>query len=155
MITITQAQKIHIPAIIKIWKEFLDFHKKRDPFFTRRKDAHVKYEKRLKEFMLSKKMKVLVALCGNKVIAFLTAKIEKHPPIFKIIKHGYIYTVAVAGKYRRSGVGQMLLDEIEKWFIKRKVSRVELKVSVKNEVATSFWRKCGFKEYIYLMYKEV
>lgn len=49
----------------------------------------------------------------------------------------------------------MLLDEVEDWFINKKVDRVELKASVKNEVAISFWKKQGFKEYVYLMYKNL
>lgn len=155
MIKITQGAKIHIPAIIKIWKEFLDFHKKRDSFFTRRKDAHIYFEKYLKKFMLSRKSKVFVAYSGNKILGFIMVKIEKYPPVFKIEKYGYIETVAVAKKYRRSGVGQMLLDESEKWFIDKKISHIELKTSVKNEVATSFWKKHGFKEYIHLMSKNL
>lgn len=49
----------------------------------------------------------------------------------------------------------MLLDEAEKWFIEKKIARIELKASVKNEVATSFWKKHGFKEYIHLMCKNL
>ncbi len=42
---ITEARENHIPEIVELWKEFMDFHRDIDPRFPMRKDAHTNWEK--------------------------------------------------------------------------------------------------------------
>ncbi|NIQ04567.1 MAG: GNAT family N-acetyltransferase [Candidatus Korarchaeota archaeon] len=155
MVKIERAQERHIPDIIEIWKEFMDFHKERDSFFTRSKEGHVKFEEYLKEVMTSERAQVLVALEEKKMIAYLLASIAEHPPVFERSTYGSINDLAVKREHRRQEIGSRLLTQVQEWFSQHGVKRIEVRVATENEVAVSFWRKHGFKEYLKRMYREL
>jgi len=155
MVQIVKAKQLHVPEIVTIWKELMDFHKKRDPFFTRKADGHYNFEKYVKKLMGSKSSQVLVALDGEKVVAFSTACVSQYPPVLKRTNYGLISNIAVKEKYRRREIGENILSEIKKWFSKQGITRIELRTSSENEVARSFWAKHGFKEYERIMYLDI
>ncbi len=62
---------------------------------------------------------------------------------------------AVTANYRRCGIGEELVKEMLKWFRDHDIKRIEVKVSVHNELSTAFWRKMGFNPYIETLYLEV
>ncbi|MFC1953482.1 hypothetical protein ACFLWR_05065 [Chloroflexota bacterium] len=45
MLEITTASEKHIPEIVELWKEFMDFNAEIDPYDTRGKDSHTQMEK--------------------------------------------------------------------------------------------------------------
>ncbi|MFO7889365.1 MAG: GNAT family N-acetyltransferase [bacterium] len=155
LIEINEAKKIHIPEIIEIWKEFMDFHRDIDPFFARRENAHHKIKQYLRESVRSRKSQVLIALDGRQIAAYSLSRIAEYPPVFKHTDFGFISDMAVKHEYQRQGVGKYLLDEIEKWFAEQGVKRVELEVASKNEIGKSFWAKHGFREYKSVMFLEI
>lgn len=155
MIKVIEAKKIDIPEIVEVWKEFMDFHKERDPFFSRREDGHINFKKFIEESIESDDVQVLVAFEDNKIIGYYRSSISKYPPVFEQSTYGFISDVAVKDGYRRKGIGEKFLMEIKKWFSGKGITRVELYVSSKNEVASSFWKKHGFKAFKHAMYLEM
>ena len=78
----------------------------------------------------------------------------KNIPIYKIQRFGYISGLFVRPEFRKTGVAKELLKYAEKWFDGKGVKRVELKVNVGNDRATTFWKKSGFINQQILMIKE-
>jgi len=150
--TIIPATESHIPEIVEIWKEFMDFHSEIDPYFARNEEGHSKFEDWVKDLMKSDIALVLVALDHSQVVAYSLSQINKRPPLFKEIDYGYIYDLAVKSEYRRKGIGEKMLGEILGWFKSHQIDRIELMVLAKNQVALSFWEKHGFKGFLNRMY---
>jgi len=152
--TIIPATESHIPEIVEIWKEFMDFHSKIDPYFARNEEGHSKFEEWVKDLMKSDTAKVLVALKDGQVVAYSLSQINKRPPLFKEVDYGYVYDLAVKKEYRRKGIGEQMLAEILGWFKSHQITRIELMVLAKNHVAFSFWEKHGFKVFLNRMYAQ-
>lgn len=145
-ITIRPATKADITPIKELWKEFMDFHKDRDPFFSRLDDAHEDFGRFMQSNLSKDDWLILVATVGDQVIGYGSATIMSYPPIYVDPRYGYIQDVAVTEAYRRHGVGQQLFERMATWFQEKNVLRLELEVAVTNEVSQAFWRKIGFKD---------
>jgi len=155
MIEIVRAEEKHIPEIVRLWEEFMDFHKDIDPRFPMRKDAPLIWGKHLATLMTSDDTHILVALGGGHAVGFSISMLDKYPPIFQRETCGFIAAVAITAAYRRKGVGQKMLVEILAWFRSKGVERVELTTTAQNAVASSFWQKQGFKIYMHRLYREI
>ena len=84
----------------------------------------------------------LVAQINNAIAGFIIGLILRHDE--RIISH--IYTLDVAVKYRRKGIGLKLLDEIERIFVKRGVKICYLEVRKDNVTALELYRRHGYVE---------
>jgi ribosomal-protein-alanine N-acetyltransferase len=60
--------------------------------------------------------------------------------------NGHILTIDVSPSHRRRGVGQMLLQEMEKIFVQKSVQACLLEVKESNVAAISLYRKLGYEE---------
>lgn len=149
---IVLAKDSHLPEIIEIWKEFMDFHKSVDPYFARSEDGHLNFGKFVKELIKKEDSQVLVALEQDRVVAYSIAQIAKRPPAFQDQTYGFISDVAVKSNYQRKGIGERILAKIYEWFESHNIDRVELRVAAKNQLGYSFWKKHGFKDYIHILY---
>ena len=146
-LTIRSATKDDLPAIKALWKEFMDFHKERDPFFSRVDDAHEDFGLFMKDNINKDDWLVLVAAADDQMIAYGSATIMSYPPIYQDPRYGYIQDVAVTEAYRGQGVGRQLFERMAEWFREKNVSRLELEVAVTNEVSQAFWKKIGFRDF--------
>ena len=146
-ITIRPATKEDIPAIKELWKGFMDFHKDRDPFFSRVDDAHEDFGRFMQSNLSKDDWLILVATVGDQVIGYCSATTMSYPPIYQNPRYGYIQDIAVTEAYRRHGMGQQLFARMVAWFREKNVSRLELEVAVTNEVSQAFWEKMGFKDF--------
>ena len=84
----------------------------------------------------------LLARINGEVAGFIIGIIEKHGTI----KFGHVYTVDVAVKYRRQGVGMKLLNEMENIFLKKGVETSYLEVRIDNQAARRLYRNEGYVE---------
>ena len=146
-IHLRRATKADLPAIIELWKEFMDFHKRRNPFFSRLPDAHEDFGRFMQGNLTKKDWLVLVAVDDQEAIGYGSATIMSYPPIYQDPRYGYIQDVAVTQAYRGQGVGQKLFEEMTAWFREQGISRLELEVAATNEVSQAFWQKMGFAEF--------
>ena len=62
------------------------------------------------------------------------------------VRIGHIYTIDVAVKHRRKGIGLRLLKEVEQIFIEKGVETCYLEVRVNNVAARELYRKQGYTE---------
>jgi [ribosomal protein S18]-alanine N-acetyltransferase len=79
----------------------------------------------------------LVAEEGKAIVGFILA--EKNPPLAHII------TLDVASGKRRTGLGSLLLAEMEKRFRYHGVRSVLLETAVDNESGIAFWEHHGYR----------
>jgi len=84
----------------------------------------------------------LIAKVDNEVVGFTIGLIEQHGKT----KRGHVYTIDVALKHRRIGIGATLLSEIEGIFVERGVKTCYLEVRADNKAARELYRKHGYTE---------
>ena len=154
-ISIRSARKTDVPAMVKLWKEMMDFHKERDRIFTRTTTGHKGWIKFIAGHMASKNSCVLVAECDGQLVGHCLAFITEYPPVITTKRYGKFQEIAVAADYRRCGVGERLVKKMLKWFAQQGIKRIEVRVSVHNELSTTFWRKMGFTPYIETLFLEM
>ena len=149
---IITASESHIPTMVELWNEFMDYHRDIQPVYTRAEDAGTKFGEHLKGLMESNDAQVLVALDRGEAIAYSIAQISKRPPVFREAEFAFISDLGVRSDYRRRGVGERMLKEILEWFKSRNMKRIELLVLSENKAGVSFWRKHGFEVMAHRMF---
>ncbi|MFC2070324.1 GNAT family N-acetyltransferase [Chloroflexota bacterium] len=149
---IIPATENHIPEIIELWIEFMDFHQEIEPALKRGKDGHLAFEKHLRDSMQTEDSQVLLALDNNEVVGFSISQISKPYPVYEQENYGLISSIAVKTGHRRKRVGEQLLVKISEWLEFRNIDRIELSVVARNQVGYSFWKKHGFKDYMHRLY---
>jgi ribosomal protein S18 acetylase RimI-like enzyme len=146
-LAIRTASKDDLPVIKELWKEFMDFHKERDPFFSRVEDAHEDFALFMKGNINKDDWLVLVAVDEDQIVGYGTATVMSYPPIYQEPRYGYIQDVAITKTHRGRGVGRQIFEQMVSWFREKNISRLELEVSVTNDVSQAFWYKIGFKDF--------
>jgi GNAT superfamily N-acetyltransferase len=96
-----------------------------------------------------------VAKCNGRIAGHSLAFISEYPPVLTIKRYGLFQDLAVTADYRKCGIGESLFDKTLKWFREHGIERIEVRVSVHNELSTAFWRKMGFKPYLETLYMEI
>jgi len=142
----------HVTEIVEIWKEFMDFHKRIDPFFSRSEHGHEKFGEFVKDSINSGEFLILVGLERRRVVAYTIGRIAKRPPVFEDREYGLIVDMAVRPRYRRRGFGEEMLAKLCEWFESRNIRRIELNVVPENHMGYSFWKKHGFREYLHVLH---
>ncbi len=122
--------------------------------FTRRENGHLNFEKYVKELIKSNQAQVLVALDKEEVVGYSISYIQFYPPVFKQRVYGLINDLAIKETHRRKGLGEQMLFKMFQWFKSHGLERIELRVSVRNKIGYSFWKKHGFKDYQHILYLE-
>lgn len=143
-----------IPAIVELWKEMMDFHKKRDPFFTRAADGEQVFSQYLEKNINAETACVYVAIIGGTIVGYCQGTLEKHPPMLTAGDYGQVLDFAITADYRRSGVGERLCNALQGWFVLKGVHRLEVRHSEFNEAASSFWAKMGYRPFLKTLCKE-
>lgn len=153
-VEVREATQADLSEIVELWKEFMDFHRQRDPFFTRARDGHRAFRNFVKENIENSDWLVSVAIEADRQVGYCMATVLEYPPVFETQRHGFIQDVAVTEIARRHGVASALFAHAESWLRKRGVRRIELNVAATNEVSQAFWRKMGFKDSIHRWAKD-
>jgi len=84
----------------------------------------------------------LVAKANHEIVGFIVGMMENYGRV----KIGHVYTIDVAPKHRRAGVGLRLLDELEHVFLERGIKTSYLEVRIDNKAARELYRKKGYTE---------
>ena len=84
----------------------------------------------------------LVAQINSEIAGFIIGLIRRQDKMIT----GRVYTIDVASKYRRKGVGLKLLKELEQIFARKGVKICYLEARVDNVAALELYRKHGYVE---------
>ena len=154
-VKIREAVMEDVPAIVEIWKELMDFHKRLDAIFSRSATGHKGFAEFLTSNMENEDSCVLVAADGEHIVGYCQATISKYPPVLVREKYVEIFDMAVTEKYQRLGIGRMIIDVLRRWYADKDVDRIELKYLTANKSAEEFWTKMGFKPYLKTAFLEI
>ena len=152
---VVKALKSDIPAILELWKELMDFHVPFDSRYTLSEGAEESMKDHLERLVEAEDALVIMAVENTKPMGFGIARIRNYPPVFIKQTHGTIEDLAVSSEHRRKGIGELMLNEMLDWFRSLGIDRVELRVASMNTIGYSFWRKHGFADYMYIMYRDL
>lgn len=147
-VNIWEAVENDVPALVELWKEMMDFHKEHDRLFTRTATGHESWIAFITDHITKDDSCVLVAECGGRIVGHGLAYIVENPPVITTKYYGMFQELAITASRRRRGVGEKLVKEMLKWFQSHNIKRMEVKVSVHNELSTAFWRKMGFATFL-------
>lgn len=148
MFIIRPAKIKDLPEIIAMRLELAKYHEALDKnFIINRPAARKFYNKLFKDFIRSRKKKLLVAEADGKSIGFASAFIAKSEPFQKIKNYGHIRDAYVDKKFRRLGVGKKFIEIFYEWFKKEKLKYIDLNVFCANKLGRAAWGKYGFKDY--------
>ena len=148
------AKDKHIPEIIELWKESMDFHKNIDTYWSRREDGHSIFENLLRESLENEDAIVLAAVDNGHIVRYSRSWISKPPPLFERDSYGGIIDMAVTSDYRRRGIGELMLGKTLDSFASRNIDRIELELDARNQIGYSFWKKHGFQDFRHRLYLE-
>jgi len=152
---IRKATSADLPAVVELWKGLMDFHSDLDSFFSRSQNGHENFRSRVEKELEIDSAELFVAESSAEIIlGYIKAEISNYPPVFELKECGIISDAAVAGEYRRDGIGEALYRHAMKWFSEKGIKRVELRVANVNHVALGFWKKMGFAPYMTTMCRQ-
>ncbi|NIO00798.1 MAG: GNAT family N-acetyltransferase [Candidatus Latescibacteria bacterium] len=147
-IKVREASAQDVDILAELWREFMDFHRGLDNFFTRSKDGHERFADFVRTNIDSSNWLILVAVDGGKPIGYCMATIMDYPPVLEIEQFGFIQDIAVAESHRGKGVGTLLFKRVESWLKERGIGRIELQVASTNEASQAFWKQLGFGDFL-------
>jgi len=138
-----------------IWKQFMEYHQRIDPYYGTVEGGHLLFGEYIKERMGRDDSLVLVALDGSSTIGYCLCYIQNRPPIFTESQVGVLSDLAVGEEHRGSGAGGALLKAAIVWLQDNGIKRVELRTSAMNDPAIDFYRRHGFWVYDHMMTREI
>jgi ribosomal protein S18 acetylase RimI-like enzyme len=135
-------------SIVALWKEFMDFHAACDKTFRRAGAGHVHFESLVRKRIESPTEIVLVADSESEVVGYCVCELRERNEVYQDRRHGVIQALAVTANCRRIGIGSKLLAGARAWFRAKGVTRLEVPVASRNDMAKAFWHKHGFECYL-------
>ena len=156
MIEIVRAEEQHEQQLGDLWMDWMRFHLDIEPIDAP-KDGSIPVfiDKYLRPAMQAEGSLVLVALDEGKVIGYSYSFIVVPHELTKREEYGLIHDMIIAAAHRRKGAGDRMLAEINRWFRANNIGRVELDVMARNQVSSSFWRKNGFADFRYTLFRQL
>jgi GNAT superfamily N-acetyltransferase len=152
---IRKATRRDIGAIVVLARELMDFHKARDPFFTRSADFDALFGRFALRNIRSTAACVLVATVDERIVGYCQGMVDRHPPSILEPEYGLIIDFCVTAGYRRTGVGEQMFTAMREWFRDKGVRRIEVRHSTLNEIAARFWPKMGFTPYLRTLFLDL
>lgn len=152
---IRKATRRDLDAIVALARELMDFHKARDPFFTRSADFDALFGRFALRNIRSKAACVLVATVDERIVGYCQGMLDRHPPSIAKPEYGLILDFCVTAGYRRTGVGEQMFTAMREWFRMKGVRRIEVRHSTVNQIAARFWPKMGFTPYLRTLFLDL
>lgn len=144
-ISIRRAVATDVPALERLWVEFIDHHAEGDRYFQRSPGAARIHAARLTEELDRDDRLILLAEHQGEPIGFAIAEIRGGSELFLVGPYGFVRDLGITRSARQRGVGQRLYAEVLDWFAEHGVRRAELDVTEKNEGARRFWERNGYR----------
>lgn len=152
---IRKAHDRDIKSIVDLWEEMMNFHVQKSDLYTLKTDSKQIYTKFLKDFLKDDRGVIFVYEIENRILGYIMAEEYIHPPVYKENLIGMILEISTTKKEQNKGIGEKLVEEIESWFKKRGIDRIECMISDFNEVSKSFWIKHNYKPYNMMCIKKI
>ena len=159
MITIEEARPEHVEAIVSLWEDLMEIHKKIDAEFFDATDTCVEeYASGIRGTISSSldDRKVFVALTNETVVGYVTVEIMH----FSMLYYNFdslcvIGDIMIAQPFRKQGIGELFIEEAKKMAKEFSVMKLMLNVFAKNQIAYQYFKQHGFEDTMCRMTKMV
>lgn len=120
-----------------------------DDYFEKLQDGYYEgFSGWFEEAMKNEDSTVLIAWEETLPVGFVTGQITKpFLPFSRIKRVGEIKCCWVERMARRKGIGNKLVEAIEKWFTERSIDYVQLNYITGNSEAKVFWENLDYEPY--------
>lgn len=152
---IIRGDRSHLEQIMEIWKEFVEYHQRIDPYYGTIKGGEIKFGEYILHRMDQADSQVLVATEEDRLIGYCLCYIQPRAPVFTETMVGVLSDLAVKAEFRGGGAGGALVEESLSWLRSQGIKRVELRTSARNDPAIEFYLKHGFWVYDHMMTREL
>lgn len=154
-VEVRKARAGDVAAIAQLWRQMMDYHFTLDPRFALSAQPETPYMSYVRGLLEQTDQTVLVAELDGRIVGYVIGFINHNAEIFQRRRFGFLAELMVEPELRQSGIGMTLWKAIKSWYSSRGVKDVELHCSVYNTGGESFWKKCGFKEYLKVLWREL
>ncbi len=153
-VTIRGAMPEDVVAISKLWLEFMEYNARFNRSFKVKSKIGGRFARELEQRLTDSNYHLAVAEVNGQIVGYCLSYVSSKPYFFKLGRFGFIGDLFVLGKYRRNGIGTLLVEDAHTFFKRKKIKQIELLVADKNVNTIRFWKKLGYKVLLQWMYKK-
>jgi len=154
MVIVRRAKKEEIEIIASLLSRMYKLNSEFDPLLQVPEDIEERVKKSLEVSMLDDNFLIVVAEEEGKIIGAARVRISNRE-FYIPEKEGIIEEIYVHPSYRRKGVGEAIVNFIQKELASRGVKIISAHFPAKNVIAVSFYNKLGFVEEHYHFVKYI
>lgn len=154
-VIIRRASLEDLPAITKLWKAMMEYHRTFDERFDLVTNAEEIYLEHLTSHLTNFDYGLFVAIENEAVVGYTIGMILNNPAVFKLDRYGFVSEMTVNETHQRKGIGNLLWNHLQKWFHRRGITVMQLNVSHRNEKGYRFWKKMGCDEFLTIMWHDI
>ena len=117
------------------------------PHVFREPDGPVRTEEYISGIIADENAALFVAESDGQIIGAVHIFVREAPDIPIVVLRWYavIDNLVVMKRFHRSGVGQSLVEEAQRWAVDKKLNQVELNVWEFNKGAIAFYEELGYR----------
>lgn len=149
------ATRRDVPQIVRLWEELMDYHRERDPLFTRAHNGSDLFHRFLEQNIDNDAACVLVAEAKDEIVGYCQGMLDRHPPALADPDYGQVIDFMVTADHRHAGIGRRMFEALREWFRREGVRRIEVRHSTFNDEASQFWPHMGFQPYLQTLFMEL
>ncbi|ARM75480.1 GNAT family N-acetyltransferase [Acidianus manzaensis] len=150
MVTVRKGTKEDINEIVDFFSRMYRLNSEFDPLLSVPNDLEEKVRKNVEKSLENHNEIIVIAEDKDKIVGasrvIIYDRIFYEPEEEAMIEEFYVYP-----SYRRQGVGQLIVEYIEKQLNDRGIQLLSANFPSRNLIAASFYKKMGFRE-IYSKY---
>ena len=136
----------------------MDYHRAYDARFHFAPNAQREVERHMLETLRSRAARIFAAQAdgfGGALIGYIVGEVHARRPIYPVGSYGFISDICVTAGWRRRGVARALAGSLDRWFIRQKVTSIELFAAALNPESAAFWQAMGYTDYLRLMRRDL
>jgi ribosomal protein S18 acetylase RimI-like enzyme len=153
-VRVRRAKDEDVPFIVEAFSRMYSLNSEFDPLLQVPGDLEDRVEKSIREGLKGGKELLVVAEDGDKLVGAARVKILERE-FYVPNRVAVIEEIYVMPAYRRSGVGEAILDYLTSELKGLGVDSVTARFPAKNVIAVSFYKKRGFREIHYEFVKKL
>jgi ribosomal protein S18 acetylase RimI-like enzyme len=151
---IREANKKDLGGVLELVKLITDYHYQLHRYYK----PFSKYrglKSYIKGQLGDKTVKIIVAEDDNEeIVGFMVGVIVSCS--YSVVKKiGNIDSAFVKKNFRRKGLSEKMLKELQKWFKGKNIKYIEANADIRNKLGVKAWRKLGFGDYRVVLRKTI
>lgn len=145
--SIREATQGDYEGLCDVFAEVDTLHRKALPHVFREPDGPARTKEYISGLIANEDVSLFVAEREGQIIGLVQTIIRQAPdiPIMVARQYAMIGDLVVRKRFRRSGVGQSLVEGAHQWALDKGVAQVELSVWEFNKEAIAFYEKLGYR----------